>query len=318
MFTIILSALLLLVGIGFLVAGIRLYRKDKEPETLKSSKTNRTSGSNDEDGQLTWEAALGVSIIDFAVMILLLLWEGFVIIPAGHVGVVDVFGVVEETTLKSGINFVKPWASVEKMVIKTQEIKETMDVPSKEGLSVHLEISALYHLDPDKASQVYRTVGSNYVDVIVTPQFRSVTRGVTASYDAKALYTSDRELLAKQVMDELEHLIGPRGIILESTPLRSVGLPPGLAMSIEAKLQAEQQSQQMQFVLTKEKQEADRKRIEAGGIADFQAIVSKGITESLLRWKGIEATEKISQSPNTKVVIIGSGKDGLPLIMDTK
>lgn len=110
-------------------------------------------------------------------------------------------------------------------------------------------------------------------------------------------------------------MVASRGVVVEKLPLRKVGLPPSLSTAIEAKLQAEQQSQQMQFVLTKEKQEAERKRIEATGIADFQAIVTKGISEPLLKWKGIEATEKLAASNNTKVVIIGSGKDGLPVIL---
>jgi prohibitin 1 len=193
-----------------------------------------------------------------------------------------------------------------------------MDVPSKEGMTVQLEISALYHLNPEKAAEVYKSVGENYVEVLLEPQFRSVARGVTAGYEAKALYTSEREMLAQILLTDLEKLVEPRGITIESTPLRRIGLPPGLQASIEAKLQAEQQSQQMQFVLTKEKQEADRKRIEAQGISDFQNIVARGISEQLLRWKGIEATEKIAQSPNTKVIVIGAGKDGLPLILDTK
>jgi regulator of protease activity HflC (stomatin/prohibitin superfamily) len=152
----------------------------------------------------------------------------------------------------------------------------------------------------------------------LVPQFRSAARGVTASYDARALYTSEREQLAQTILKDLQGIVEPRGIAVESTPLRKVGLPAGLTASIEQKLQSEQESQRMQFVLTKEKQEAERKRIEAQGIADFQAIVTKGISDQLLRRKGIEATEKIAQSPNTKVVIIGAGKDGLPLILDTK
>jgi prohibitin 1 len=193
-----------------------------------------------------------------------------------------------------------------------------MDVPSKEGLTVQLELSALFHLNPEKAAEVYKTIGPDYLHVVLVPQFRSVARGVTASYDARALYTSEREMLAMSILKELQAIVEPRGITVESTPLRKVGLPAGLTASIEEKLRAEQDSQRMQFVLLKEKQEAERKRIEAQGIADFQAIVTKGISEQLLRWKGIEATEKIAASTNTKVVIIGSGKDGLPLILDTK
>ena len=206
-------------------------------------------------------------------------------------------------------------ANVEKMSIKTQEIKETMNVPSEEGLGVELEISLLFKLNPDKANEIYKTVGPNYTEIILVPQFRSVVRDVTARYEAKALYTASREKLAGEIVDDLEKLVGPRGITIEQAPLRQITLPSRLTQSIEEKLQAEQESQRMQFVLQRESQEADRKRIEAKGIADFQEIVSKGISEQLLKWKGIEATEKLANSTNTKVVIIGSGKDGLPIIL---
>ena len=240
------------------------------------------------------------------------------VVPAGNVGVIDFFGTVSKNTLKSGINFVNPLARVVKFSIKTLELKEIMDVPSREGLTVQLEISALYHLDPEKAADVYRTIGPNFVEIILEPQFRSVARGVTSQYEAKALYTSEREVLSQQIKVELEKLVAPRGLTIETTPLRRVGLPPGLTQSIEDKLRSEQESQRMQFILQKERQEAERKRIEAKGISDFQNIVARGISEQLLRWKGIEATEKIAQSPNAKVIIIGAGKDGLPLILDTK
>jgi regulator of protease activity HflC (stomatin/prohibitin superfamily) len=234
------------------------------------------------------------------------------------VGIVDFFGTVSPNSLRAGINFVNPFARIVKLPIKTQEMKETMDVPSKEGLTVKLEISILYHLNPDKAAEVYKTVGEEYVPVILEPQVRSVTRGVTAGYEAKALYTSERDKLSLEILKEMVAATSSRGLIVESTPLRRVGLPPGLTQSIEAKLQAEQESQRMEFILTKEKQEADRKRIEAQGISDFQKIVVQGISDQLLRWKGIEATEKLAASPNAKVVVIGAGKDGLPLILDTK
>lgn len=252
------------------------------------------------------------------VAFLLALTQCFTVVPAGHVGVVDFFGRVSDNTLKAGINFVNPLARVVKFSVKTQEIKELMDVPSKEGLTVQLEVSALFHLNPDKAATVYKTIGENYVQIILEPNFRSVVRGITAGYDARALYTSEREVLAQTIVKELEKIVEPRGITVETTPLRRVGLPAGLSASIEEKLRAEQESQRMQFVLMKERQEADRKRIEAQGIADFQRIVAQGISEQLLRWKGIEATEKLANSQNAKVVIIGSGKDGLPIILDTK
>ncbi len=258
------------------------------------------------------------SLIGMIVFGILALGQCFTVIPAGHVGVVDFFGVVSDNTLKSGINLVNPFARVIKFSVKTQEIKEDMDVPSKEGLTVGLEISVLFHLNPEKAALVYKTIGENYAQIILIPNFRSVCRGVTASYEAKALYTSEREQLAQIIKDELQKNVGPRGITIESTPLRKVVLPEGLSRAIEAKLQAEQESQRMQFILQKEEQEAQRKRIEAKGIADFQDIVTRGISEPLLRWKGIEATEKLANSPNSKIVIIGAGKDGLPIILDTK
>ncbi len=240
------------------------------------------------------------------------------VVPAGHVGVVDFFGSVSPTSLKAGINLRNPLARIIKMSVQTQEVMEVMDVPSKEGLTVQLDLSALYHLNPERAPEVYRSVGESYRDIILVPQFRSVARGVTAGYEAKALYTSEREALAGIILADVQRLVGPRGITVESTPLRKVGLPAGLKQAIEEKLRAEQDSQRMQFVLLKEQQEAERKRIEAQGIADFQKIVTQGISEPLLRWKGIEATEKIAQSQNAKVIIIGAGKDGLPLILDTK
>ncbi len=268
-------------------------------------------------GRQAQERGRAVLLIVAAGAGLLALAQWLTVVPAGNVGVIDFFGNVSSRVLHAGINVVNPLARVVKMSVKTQEIKEVMQVPSREGLTVGLETSVLFHLDAQKAPQVYKTVGRFYTGVILEPQFRSVTRGVTAEYDAKALYTSEREHLSQLILRDLEKQTGPRGVIVESVPLRRVILPPGLTQSIESKLQAEQESQRMQFVLTKEKQEADRKRIEARGIADFQRIVVEGISDQLLRWKGIQATEKIATSQNAKVVIIGSGKDGLPLIFNT-
>jgi regulator of protease activity HflC (stomatin/prohibitin superfamily) len=255
------------------------------------------------------------AMLGFIVALFIALLQCFTVIPAGHTGVIDFLGYVSDNTLKPGVNLVNPMASVEKLSIKTQEIKETMNVPSQEGLSVELEISLLYQLNAEKANEIYKTVGPNYVEIILIPQFRSVVRGVTARYEAKALYTASREKLAGEIVSELEKLVGPRGITIEQAPLRQIKLPSRLTQSIEEKLQAEQESQRMAFVLQKEEQEANRKRIEAKGIADFQDIVSRGISEQLLKWKGIEATEKLANSPNSKVVIIGSPKDGLPIIL---
>ena len=252
-------------------------------------------------------AALGV--------LLLMLLSSITVVDAGHVGIVDVFGRVSNTTLKAGIQLVNPMARVVQMSIQTLEKKETMDVPSKEGLTMSIEVSVLYHLDPDKAADVYRSVGEDYAGVILEPQFRSVTRGVTASYEAKALYTSEREAVAQLIMTDLKALVEPRGVVVESTPMRRLSLPTKITSAIEDKLSADQESQRMAFILTKEQQEAQRKRIEAQGIADFQKTVTEGISDKLLQWKGIEATQDLAKSPNAKIVIIGNSKNGLPLVL---
>ncbi len=243
----------------------------------------------------------------------------FTQIPAGNVGVVDFFGVVSDQTLRSGINPVNPMATVWKNSVQTQEHKETMQVLSREGLTIGLEVSALYRLNPDSAARVYKTVaGGDYETIILIPQFRSICREVTASFQASALYSTERERLGATIQEVLAKTVSPRGVTIESTPIRNVALPSQLTEAIEQKQRADQESQRMEFILTKEKQEADRKRIEAKGIADFQAIVAAGISDQLLRWKGIEATEKLAASQNTKVIIVGAGKDGLPIILDTK
>lgn len=255
------------------------------------------------------------ALVGIVVAALIAVSQFWTVIPAGHVGVIDFFGNVSDNTLYPGVNLVNPLAQVIKFDARTQEIKEDMNVPSKEGLSVELEISLLFSLSFKDANKIYKTVGEDYVAKILIPQFRSVVRGVTAKYEARALYTAEREQLAMDIETELSSLVNPRGITLEAAPLRQIILPPGLTASIEEKLKAEQESQRMQFVLERETQEAERKRIEAKGIADFQDIVSKGISDQLLKWKGIEATENLSKSNNSKIVIIGSGKDGLPIIL---
>jgi prohibitin 1 len=268
---------------------------------------------------LMYRTPATVSLLAMVFFAVLALVQCFTMVPAGHVGVVDFFGVVSERTLPNGINPVNPLARVIKFSTQTKEHKETMQVLSREGLTIGLEISVLYKLNPDSAARVYKTIaGGDYETIILIPQFRSISRSVTASFQASALYSTERERLGVAIQHELAQAISNRGVIVESTPLRNVALPTQLTDAIEQKQRADQESQRMEFVLTKERQEADRKRIEAQGIADFQKIVAAGISEQLLRWKGIEATQKIAESQNTKVVIIGAGKDGLPIILDTK
>jgi prohibitin 1 len=279
----------------------------------------RSARSKVDQHNVTYKGLSGVALLAVVAFLLIALLQCFTVIPAGTVGVVDVFGTVSENTLKAGINPVNPLARVVKFSIQTNEHKEAMQVLSREGLTIGLEISALYRLDADSAASVYKKIaGGDYLEVILIPQFRSISRAVTASFQASALYSTERERLGVAIQEELSKIVSSRGIIIESTPLRNVALPTQLTEAIEQKQRADQESQRMEFILAKEKQEADRKRIEAKGIADFQTIVAAGISEQLLRWKGIEATEKLANSQNTKVIIVGSGKDGLPIILDTK
>ena len=277
------------------------------------------AAKNVRQNNLSSKSIRKISVLAVVAIGMFALLQFFTIIPAGHVGVLDVFGIVSKKTLPAGINLVNPLARVIKYSIQTKEHKETMQVLSREGLTIGLEVSALYRLNPDSAARVYKTVsGGDYETIILIPQFRSISRAVTASFQASALYSTERERLGASIQEEFARTVGPRGVIIENTPIRNVALPVQLTEAIEQKQKADQESQRMEFILTKEKQEADRKRIEAKGIADFQTIVAAGISEQLLRWKGIEATEKLAQSPNTKVIIVGAGKDGLPVILDTK
>jgi regulator of protease activity HflC (stomatin/prohibitin superfamily) len=237
------------------------------------------------------------------------------VVPPGNVGVLVLLGKVYGT-IPEGVHLVNPLANMVLMSVRTKEVFEHAEAPSKEGLNVALEVSCLYHLKASEAANVYRQVGPNYEEVVVKPQFRSAIRGITVSHEAKDLYTSSRELIANEIFTDLEGNLGKRGMVVETILLRKVDLPTLVVEAINAKLAADQQAQQMRFVLDKERQEAERKRIEAQGIQDFQRIISQGLTEQLLRWKGIETTRALAESPNSKTVIIG-GRDGMPLILNT-
>jgi prohibitin 1 len=255
------------------------------------------------------------AFIVIIVVLVFLLLRSPRVVPAGHVGVVDLFGNVRAEALPSGLHLVNPLARVRRMSVQTNEVKETMDTPSSEGLIVHLDVSILYHLDPAKAPDVYRTIGHDYETVLVKPNVRSAVREVTSSYQAKALYSPEREKMSSEINQHIISAVEPRGIVIERMLLRDVALPPRLQQAIQEKLSAEQEAARMQFVLLKEKQEAERKKIEAEGISSFQKIVAEGVSENLLKWKGIEATKELALSSNSKVVIIGAGKEGLPIIL---
>lgn len=244
-----------------------------------------------------------------------LLFASIRVVPAGHLGLETIFGAVSETTLGSGAHLVNPFCSVVLLSTKTQLMDSENFVPTKEGLSVELDVSLLYRIDPRKARSIYVTVGENYDTVVILPELSSSVRGLTSEVNAKALYTSGRSEIRDKLVEELNTKLTPRGIILEDVLLKAIKLPAALSASIEAKTQSEQEAQRMEFVLETERKEATRKAIEAGGIAEFQRIVSDGISEELLKWKGIEATERLAESDNAKIVVMGNSKESLPVLL---
>jgi prohibitin 1 len=255
--------------------------------------------------------ALGLLVI---LLIAILAVSSTSCVRTGHVGVVTLFGRVTGRTMGEGIHLVHPMSRVHELDIKTLEIKERASVPTKEGLIMGVEASVLYHLQPDRAADVFQKIGVDYANVLLVPNFRSAIRAVTAANSASSLYSDGREGIARQILADVQQQVQPRGIVIENVLLRDLQIPESLKHAIEAKQQAQQEAQRMEFVLQREQQESERKRVEAQGIKDFQNIVTQGISDKLLEWKGIEATIELARSQNAKVVVVGNAKTGLPLI----
>jgi regulator of protease activity HflC (stomatin/prohibitin superfamily) len=246
-------------------------------------------------------------------------------IGPGEVGVQALFGSVQDGVLKSGLNFINPFVTVEKMDVKTQsytmsssheegQIKgdDAISTLSSDGLTLKLDVTILYRLNESDAPQVYRTIGTDYVEKIVRPAIRTALRDVSTSYAATDIYSTKRDDFIKDVSKNLESSFSGRGIVLERVLLRNVELPEKVRTAIDEKIAAEQKAQQMVYVLQKERQEAERKKVEAQGISDYNRIVSQSITDQVLQLKGIEATLELAKSTNSKMVIV-NGKN-LPLI----
>merc|ERR1719323_1078957 len=254
------------------------------------------------------------SVCSTLVCILVVILTSLRTVPAGHLGLKTTFGSPSPDLLTPGMHVANPFAGVVQFSVKTTRFEQSNTVPTKEGLLVELDVALLFHVQRDKIFEIYTTLGVDFVDVLIGPLLASEVRGITSQNDAKSLYNSGREILQDNLTTSVEAALRPRGIILEKVLLRGVTLPTQLMQSIEAKAKAEQAAEQMKFVLMKEQQEAERKSIEARGIAEFQRIVTEGITPSLLQWKGIEATEKFTESPNSKLVIMGNSKASLPVM----
>ncbi len=270
---------------------------------------SRIINSNPRPAGVPVLAGVGVLVV------IILLYASMAYVPVGSVGVLSSFGRVTGEILPEGTHFVSPFKVNNKLSIQTQTQSEHTSTPSMEGLNLEIDTSLIYHLDPVKAANVYQTLGTQYASIIIDPNLRSIIRDTTAGRAANSLYSSSRKQVEDEIMQGLKKALEPRGIVIENVLLRDIQLPSLLRASIETKQQAEQESLAMSFRLQKERQEAERKRIEAQGIHDFQVIVAQGISPQLLQWKGIEATEVLAKSPNSKIIIIGNAKNGLPLVM---
>ncbi len=250
-------------------------------------------------------------------------------IGAGEVGVQILFGSVQNNTLASGLHFINPLIDVQHMDIKTEnytmsavrdegakEGDDAIRVLTSDGLEVVMDLTVLYKVVPSSAPDILRSTGIDYTNKIVRPLTRTMIRDNAVYYDAVSLYSTKRDEFQTRIFNSIEGDFKKRGLLLEQLLIRNITLPQAVKTSIEQKISAEQDAQKMQFVLQKERQEAERKRVEAQGIADYQRIISESLTDRQLQYESIKAQLEVAKSPNAKVVIMG--KAGAPLILDTK
>lgn len=262
-------------------------------------------------------------------MIIGVLTSCVVQIDAGQVGVKKLFGKVQNEVLASGLHFINPLVIIEEMDIKTQNytmsgvndegIKSGDDairVLTADGLEVTIDLTVLYKLLPSDAPKIVRETGLDYTDKIVRPQTRTKIRDNAVYYEAIALYSTRRDEFQQRIFKDIERDFKKRGLILEQLLVRNITLPQSVRTTIEQKISAEQEAQKMQFILQKERQEADRKRVEAQGIADYQRIISEGLTDKQLQYESIKAQFELAKSQNAKIVIMGKGNT--PVILDAK
>jgi regulator of protease activity HflC (stomatin/prohibitin superfamily) len=239
-------------------------------------------------------------------------------VPSGHRGVFySKFGAGTEfgNIYPEGFAWHLPYNKMFVYKVQMQESKENLTVLSSDGATIKLEVSIMYRPAVDKLDSLQTTVGPAYYNVKIAPLVRGIGRTVAGRFKPEELYSTKREEIAREILAQLKENLAISFIDIDNVIIRDVGLPPMISEAINFKLAAAQEAERMEFTIQKERKEAERKRIEAQGIADFQKIVSAGITQSLLKWKGIEATLKIAESPNSKVVIIGNEAGSLPIIL---
>ena len=267
--------------------------------------------------------------IGLAIVLLGISTSCFVQIEPGQVGVKTLFGKIQGGILTEGLNFVNPLVEVAKFDVRTQNYTmsavhdegpkvgdDAIRVLAADGLEVIIDLSVLYHIVPDKAPEILRNTGTREVitDKIIRPLARTKIRDNAVFYDAVALYSTKREEFQQKITQTIEKDFAERGIVLEDILIRNITLPESVKLAIESKINAEQEAQKMKFILDKERQEADRKRVEAQGISDYQRILTSTLTDKLLQYEQIKVQKELVTSPNAKVIVMGSGKTAPILI----
>lgn len=238
------------------------------------------------------------------------------IVRPGEVGIKQKLGKIKSDHLAQGAHGFDPFiATIKKIPVRTVEAFNSLDVPTKEGLTVKAEISLLYHVKPEAAREVYTRYGMNYQEVIVESNFRSVARHICGTYYAKELFAIDRKKIEGEIFDELAQGITDKGFMVDAVLLKSITMPPQIFQAVENKLKSEQEALQMEFVIAKQKKEAERMGIEAEAIKNYNKTISESLSEMLVKWNGVQVLKDLVTSNNAKVIIT-DGKS--PMIIDNK
>ncbi len=226
------------------------------------------------------------------------------VVRPGEVGVKSTLGKLSSKVYQPGVVGLNPFVSrVIRVPTRTVNLEVRLNLPSKEGLNVNSEISILYHINSTKAPELIATVGEDYEDVMILSVFRSAAADVCSKFLAKDMHSGQRAIIEDEIRAHMDSLLDGRGFIIESVLLKSINLPAGLYDAIESKLEAEQIAQRMEFELQRETLEAKRKKIEATGVRDAQQILAEGLSKEIIQWRSLEVLEKLSSSPNAKLII---------------
>ena len=263
---------------------------------------------------------VGLPVIATIFLAFILLMKSAVNIGYGEAGVLfKTFGggvVVDQPPLGEGFHIIAPWNKVYLYNVKQQEVFESqMQVLSSNGLEISLDVSVLYQPKASELGLLHQTKGSNYLDIVIVPNIRAVARSVVGRYTPEQLYSTKRDAIEEEIFEELKKGVESQHVQINDVLVRDVTLPNTIKQAIERKLSQEQMSLEYEFKLESARKEAEKVRIDAQGKADANRILNSSLTTNILRDKGIEATTKLAESPNSKVIVIGSGKDGLPIIL---